>query len=137
MGKLVLGQNIGYHGMYAATACAGPTLIGRMGDLIKKANDINNNPSPAPKPTPTDGFLPSKGYWGPGDNDKRVGYIASFMRRNYPKYTSAKALGPIYGIYLESSILEFQKRVGMSRVDCDGCVGPKTLAALRARGFEY
>lgn len=141
MGKLVNGQNIGYHSMYAATACPGPYVKGKFQYIIDEANKINGGgPAPTPTPpapTPKDKFLPAKGYWGPGDNDKRVGYIASFMRRNYPAYTSAKALGPQYGPYLKASILEFQKRVGMSKKDCDGCVGPKTLAELRKRGFAY
>lgn len=50
MGKLVFKKNIGYHGLYASTACAGPTLIGRMGELIEKANAINAG---ADKPTLT------------------------------------------------------------------------------------
>jgi hypothetical protein len=94
-------------------------------------------PTPTPAPTPTDPFLPAKGYWGPGDNDKRVGQIAAFMRRNFPAYTSVKALGPYYGPYLKSSVLEFQKRTRMAKVDQDGCVGPKTLAKLRSYGFPY
>lgn len=139
LGTLVSGQNIGYHSMYAATACPGPTLKARFQELIDTANKINGGQPtpPAPTPTPTDKFLPAKGYWGPGDNDKRVGQIASFMRRVFPAYTSAKALGNYYGPYIKSSILEFQKRTGMSRKDCDGCVGPITLAKLRSYGFPY
>lgn len=141
MGTLVSGQNIGYHAMYAATACPGPTLKARFQELIDTANKINGGqptpPTPPTPPAPKDKFLPAKGYWGPGDNDKRVGQIASFMRRNFPAYTSAKALGNYYGPYIKSSILEFQKRTGMSRKDCDGCVGPITLAKLRSYGFPY
>ena len=134
MGKLILGQNIGYHGMYAATACAGPTLIGRMGDLIKKANDINNNPSPAPKPTPTDGFLPSKGYWGPGDSSEQIRQEAAFMRRVFPAYTPRSALGPQYGPNLTNSVKQFQRNTGLVP---DGCTGPLTYAKLRSYGFVY
>lgn len=139
MGRLVNGKNIGYHSMYAATACPGPYVKGKFQYIIDEANKINGG-GPAPQPTPPapkDKFLPAKGYWGPGDNDKRVGQIAAFMRRVFPAYTSAKALGSYYGPYLKSSILQFQKRTGMSRADCDGCVGPKTLAKLRSFGFPY
>lgn len=136
MGKLVNGKNIGYHSMYAATACPGPYVKGKFQYIIDEANKINGG-SPAPAPTPKDKFLPAKGYWGPGDNDKRVGQIASFMRRNFPSYTSAKALGNYYGNYLKASVLEFQKRTRMSKKDQDGCVGPKTLAKLRSYGFPY
>jgi hypothetical protein len=135
MGKLVVGKNFGYHGMYAATACAGPTLIDRMQNIADAVNA--NQPSPTPTPTPKDKFLPAKGYWGPGDKDKKVGQIATFMRRNFPSYTSAKALGNYYGPYLKASILEFQKRTKMDKKDQDGCVGPKTLAKLRSYGFPY
>lgn len=135
MGKLVVGQNFGYHGMYASTACAGPTLISRMQNIADAVN--GSQPTPGPSPKPKDPFLPAKGYWGPGDNDPKVAQIAAFMRRVFPAYTSAKALGPIYGPYIKASILEFQKRTGMSKVDCDGCVGPKTLAKLRSYGFPY
>lgn len=82
----------------------------------------------------TKSFLPSKGYWGPGDNDKRVGQIASFMRRVFPAYTSAKALGNYYGPYIKASILEFQKRNGLAP---DGNTGPITYAKLKEYGFVY
>lgn len=138
MGTLVSGKNIGYHSMYASTACPGPTLKARFQELIDTANKINGGqPTPTPTPTPTDPFLPAKGYWGPGDNDPKVAQIASFMRRVFPAYTSSKALGPQYGPYLKSSILEFQKRTKMSKADCDGCVGPLTLAKLRSYGAPF
>jgi hypothetical protein len=133
MGTLVSGKNIGYHSMYASTSCPGPYLKKKFNSLIKMANDINKKPTPKP----TDKFLPAKGYWGPGDKDKKVGQIATFMRRMFPSYTSAKALGNYYGNYLKSSILTFQKRTGMSKADQDGCVGPKTLEKLRKYGFPY
>lgn len=135
MGKLVVGKNFGYHGMYASTACAGPTLISRMQNIADAVN--GSQPTPPTPPAPKDKFLPAKGYWGPGDNDPKVGQIASFMRRMFPAYTSAKALGPYYGPYLKASILEFQKRTRMAKKDQDGCVGPKTLAKLRSYGFPY
>lgn len=82
-------------------------------------------------------FLPARGYWCKGDNDPRVATLAKFMRSTFPAYTNVKALGSYYGNYIASSILEFQKRVGMSKMDCDGCVGVKTLAKLREYGFKY
>lgn len=133
MGKLIVGQNLGYHGMYAATACAGPTLIGRMNDIANKANDINKNPSPAPAPTPT-GFLPTKGYWCKYDKDQRVANLASWMRKMFPSYTPRAALGPVYGDNLSRSIAEFQRRTGLVP---DGMTGPITYAKLRSYGFPY
>ena len=78
-------------------------------------------------------FLPAKGYWGPGDCDKRISYLATFMRREFPSYTSAKALGPEYGKYLQSAIKEFQKRTGLY---VDGYTGPKTYKKLKEYGFD-
>lgn len=79
-------------------------------------------------------FLPEKGYWREGDCDDRIGYLASFMRRMFPDYTSAKALGNYYGKYIKASIIEFQKRTGLYP---DGCVGPKTYNKLKQYGFDY
>ena len=88
-------------------------------------------PEPTP-PTPTS-FLPEKGYWTRGDNDGRVGQLASFMRATFPSYTSPKALGNLYGPYLMASIREFQKRVG---IVADGKTGPITYAKLQQYGFK-
>ena len=89
---------------------------------------FNNKTLPSNK-----SFLPSKGYWGYGDKDARVGQIATFMRNTFPKYTSAKALGNYYGKYIQASIKEFQKRTGIKK---DGKVGKETLAKLQAYGFK-
>lgn len=90
-------------------------------------------PTPKPTPEPINSFLPSKGYWGYGDKDIRVGKIASFMRKTFPAYTNNKALGNYYGKYLQASIKEFQKRTGLI---ADGKVGSKTLAKLKQYGFK-
>lgn len=79
-------------------------------------------------------FLPAKGYWAKYDKDDRVAALASFMRKTFPAYTSAKALGPIYGDYLSKAIAEFQKRTGLYP---DGMTGPKTYAQLQKYGFRY
>lgn len=110
------------------------------GKVVKKptANimgfDLNMDSVPVVKITTGKSFLPAKGYWGLGDNDSRIGYLASFMRRNFPAYTSAKALGNYYGKYLQSSIKTFQKRTGLYQ---DGNVGPKTYNKLKQYGFDY
>lgn len=79
-------------------------------------------------------FLPAKGYWAKYDKDDRVAALASFMRKTFPAYTSAKALGPIYGNYLSKSIAEFQRRTNLYP---DGMTGPKTYAELQKYGFKY
>lgn len=78
-------------------------------------------------------FLPAKGYWAKYDRDDRVAALASFMRKTFPAYTSAKALGPVYGDYLWKAIKEFQKRTGLYP---DGCTGKITYAKLKQYGFK-
>ena len=78
-------------------------------------------------------FLPAKGYWCRYDKDDRVAALASFMRKKFPKYTPAKALGPVYGDYLWKAIKEFQKRTGLYP---DGCTGKITYAKLKQYGFK-
>lgn len=83
-------------------------------------------------------FLPAKGYWGLGDQDSRIADLALFMRQNFPAYTSAKALGPLFGKYLQKSIIQFQKRADVKpKLVADGYVGPKTYDALKKYGFHY
>lgn len=86
-----------------------------------------------PKEVVNTSFLGEKGWLGLGDENESVGKIASFMRTNFPAYTSEKALGNYYGQYIKSSITEFQKRTGL---ESDGNVGPITLAKLKEFGFK-
>lgn len=79
-------------------------------------------------------FLPQKGYWGRYDEDERVAALARFMRQTFPAYTSAKALGPVYGDNLFKSIKEFQRRTGLYP---DGNTGPLTYNKLKEYGFNY
>lgn len=96
---------------------------------------INPAVKPDPQPTPPSpgSFFPPKGYFSLGDTSPNVGKIASFMRRCFPAYTSAKALGNYYGPYIKASITEFQRRTGLKP---DGCVGPITLNKLKQYGFR-
>ena len=86
------------------------------------------------KKTTAKSFLPTKGYWSRYDKDERVAALATFMRKTFKAYTSAKALGPVYGDYLWKSIKEFQKRTGLYP---DGCTGPLTYKELQKYGFKY
>ena len=89
-------------------------------------------------PQPT-GFLPAKGYWCRYDKDERVAQLATFMRYNFPAYTPAAALGPVYGDNLWKSMCEFQRRAkadGRYNDAIDGNTGPKTYAALKSYGFK-
>lgn len=54
LGKLVPGQNLTWHSMFASTSCPGPYLLARMQNIADEANKINGQgPAPAPAPTPT------------------------------------------------------------------------------------
>ncbi len=130
LGKLVFKKNIGYHALYAATSCPGPYFKSKFDQFIKDVNAINY---PAPKPSSS--FLPSKGYWGPGDTSAKVGQIAEFMHKTFPSYSPKSVLGNYFGKNLTASIKEFQRRTKLTPID--GCVGPKTLAMLRKYGFKY
>lgn len=79
-------------------------------------------------------FLPAKGYWCKYDNDQRVATLASWMRKTFPAYTSAKALGPVYGNYLSKSVAQFQRNTGLYP---DGMTGPKTYEMMQRYGFKY
>lgn len=85
------------------------------------------------KKTASKAFLPAKGYWGKYDVDARVGELANFMFKTFPKYTNKKALGTTYGDYLAKSIKEFQKRSGLYP---DGMTGKLTYDKLKKYGFK-
>lgn len=54
LGKLVPGENLTWHSMFAATDCPGPYLRSKMQNIADEANKINGQgPAPAPTPTPT------------------------------------------------------------------------------------
>lgn len=56
LGKLVPGQNLTWHQMYAATACPGPYLLARMQYIADEANKLNEEVKPKPEET-TSGYL--------------------------------------------------------------------------------
>ena len=60
LGKLVPGQNLTWHSMFAPTTCPGDYLRGKMQYIADTANKINGyTPEPAPTPTPTPTPTPS------------------------------------------------------------------------------
>lgn len=114
------------------TSLAGWKVAG-WGECCDGVRVVEYVPDPTPTPPqPTQGFLPAKGFWAPGDNDPRIGKLASFMRANFPKYTNAKALGNYYGPYLTAAVREFQRRTGLQT---DGKTGPLTYKKLVQYGF--
>lgn len=53
LGKLVKGQNLVWHRMYAATTCPGDYLLSKMDYIAEQANKINNGQAAAEKETTT------------------------------------------------------------------------------------
>lgn len=82
---------------------------------------------------PTGSFLPAKGYWAIGDKDARIGTLATWMRKTFPAYTPASALGNYYGQNIANAIKEFQKRTGLKP---DGMTGALTYEQLKKHGFK-
>lgn len=123
------------HGVYWSdgkrlTSLAGLKVLG-WGEWCNGYQIVVSTPDPVP-PTPS-GFLPAKGYWCKGDKDPRIAQEASFMRKTFPAYTPAAALGPIYGPALCKSVAEFQRRVGLVP---DSMTGPLTYEKMRQYGFR-
>lgn len=85
-----------------------------------------------PNGTPSAGFLPSRGYWRYGDTDPRIGQMAAWMRKEFPAYTPAAALGNYFGPNLLKAVREFQRRTGL---ETDGNVGPLTYKKMKQYGF--
>ena len=81
----------------------------------------------------SENFFPAKGYFTLGDKHENVAKIASFMYRVFPAYTDKRALGDLYGPYIQAAIKEFQKRTGL---ETDGNTGPITLSMLKKYGFS-
>lgn len=84
-------------------------------------------------------FFGGLGYFKDGDRHPNINKIAEFMKKTFPKYTSEKALGEVYGPYIKSSIKEFQRRAkaeGNYNSTIDGYTGPITLASLKLYGFK-
>lgn len=93
---------------------------------VKRASTITN--------TSSSSFLPARGYIKLGDKSENISKLATFMRKTFPSYTPASALGPVYGKNLCNAIKEFQRRTNLTP---DGCVGKLTLAKLVQYGFRY
>lgn len=78
-------------------------------------------------------YLPERGYFAPGDRNKKVEHIAEWFHKTFPLYAKEKVLGPYYGRYLKAAVAEFQRRTGL---DPDGFIGPITLTEMSKYGFK-
>lgn len=97
------------------------------------------------KKTSNEPFLSKKGYLKKGDSGKNIEKICKFMHDTFSNYgkwlklDNEKILGNYFGPILEAYIKEFQKRAKAEKKyndAIDGCIGPKTLAALKYYGFH-
>lgn len=100
----------------------------------------NQNPVNTNEP-----FLSKKGYLKKGDSGQNIEKICKFMHDTFSNYgkwlklDNEKILGNYFGPILEAYIKEFQKRAKAEKKyddAIDGCIGPKTLAALKYYGFK-
>lgn len=118
---------------------------------------IKDVPKVEPK-VESDSFLPSRGYWGKGDKDERVGKLCKFLHDTFPAYATklkrnkANLLGNLYGDNCVAWVKEFQNRTveeayqiyGSSQSFeqfkvsyVDGYCGKQTYAMLKKYGFKY
>ena len=111
--------------------------------IDKSVTEIVDNAGINFKKMPTEeleeDFFGGLGYFKDGDRHPNINKIAEFMKKNFPKYTSEKALGEVYGPYIKSSIKEFQRRAkheGNYDSTVDGYFGPITLESLKKYGFQ-
>lgn len=90
-------------------------------------------------------FLGKRGYLKKGDSGPNIEKICKFMHDTFSNYgkwlklDNEKILGNYFGPILEAYIKEFQKRAKAEKKyndAIDGCIGPKTLSALKYYGFK-
>lgn len=94
-------------------------------------------------------FFGTKGYFSLGNYHENIGKICYFFAENFYGYfyhgegakeTAHSVLdGNYFGPYLRKWTMEFQKRAkneGKYDDVIDGCIGPKTLNALKYYGFK-
>lgn len=116
------------------------TTIKSNGNIIfkEKPNEIKE-----------DSFFGSKGYFSLGNYHENIGKICYFFAENFYGYfykgkdakeNAHQVLdGNYFGPYLKKWTIEFQKRAkleGKYNDEIDGCIGPKTLSALKYYGFK-
>ena len=81
--------------------------------------------------------LPKRGYFKKGDKGEDVSLIDEWL---FEKYGNKKVLGNLYGSNTVKYVKEFQKvakKIGIYEDNIDGCIGKKTLIAMRVSGFKH
>lgn len=106
LGKLVPGQNLTWHSMYAATTCPGDYLRASMQNIADEANKINGQPEPQPvppAPTPSEFAVGDKvvpktyvDYYGTPLLKTRDYYFISSISGNRAVLSADSVNGVIY-----------------------------------------
>lgn len=81
--------------------------------------------------------LPTRGYFKKGDRGEDVTLINQWL---YERYGNKKVLGELYGNNTIKYVKAFQtqaKKDGTYDDNIDGCIGKKTLQAMRKAGFKH
>ena len=75
LGKLVPGENLTWHSMFASTSCPGPYLLSKMQYIADEANKINDEVKPTPTPEPTPAPAPNPSGFAVGDKVTLKSYV--------------------------------------------------------------
>ena len=130
LGKLVAGENLTWHSMYANTTCPGPYLRSKMKYIAEEANKINatttTKKTTGTKYSGTFPKLPSRGYFKTGDTGSQVKYLQKFLNW-YGKY--GLSVDGDLGAKTLSAVKKFQTATGLT---VDGLFGSKSLAKAKS-----
>ncbi|MBE6140745.1 MAG: peptidoglycan-binding protein [Firmicutes bacterium] len=129
LGKGWIKNNLGYWVLTTTNGTKKPEEIFYINEQITRVVNTQGLNFEIIKPN----FLGEKGYFTLGDRNENIGKIALFMRKIFPAYTNKLALGNYYGQNIRKSILEFQKRTGITP---SGNVDEETLNELKKYGFN-
>lgn len=119
LGKLVVGQNLTWHQMYAATACPGPFVKRSLQAIANRANAINAAPTPKP-PTPS----------GDAKYFVQVGAFAEKVNAdNYAKTVQEKGFNTV--VKKQDGLYRVQVGAFANKANADNRV-----KAIKAKGFN-
>lgn len=121
LGKLVKGENLTWHCMYAATGCPGKYLLSKMNYIEEEANKLIGKDT-SHTYSGTFPSLGSKGYLSRGDKGMQVKYLQRFLNW-YGNYKLA--IDSSFGPAVESAVKKYQKAEGLK---VDGYFGSGSLA---------
>lgn len=106
LGRLVVGQNLGYHSLYSQTYCPGEYMRSKMQEIANRVNQINYPPQPAPAPAQTAHLEYEK------ITPKKVRLIrdTNLWNFNFTKWSEAEAIkGYVVGDVIEAVAIAHNK----------------------------